>query len=85
MPVPVGSVMYCGALPPDGYVIDSEFITWGGGTPYSSYPLGDPNQAPPIQASVTGPPETDKSAYTFIIDADPRAYTITLRARVKIS
>ncbi len=60
----------------DGYTIDSRSVIWTGGTPYSSYPLDDPNLLPPTTASVSQNVDSNSLTYSFIIDSSPRPYTI---------
>jgi len=76
-PVPVGTITsFKVSGSGDGYTIDSRSVIWTGGTPYSSYPLDDPNLPPPTAASVAQNVDSNSLMYSFIIDAEPRDYVI---------
>jgi hypothetical protein len=76
--IPVGAAITCSVSGPSGYVVNDETVIWGGGSNISSYDPGDPNQPPPTHAGPTGAPYTNNPTYAFIVDADPRTYTITV-------
>ena len=53
-------------------------IAWSGGTNYSGYPLGNPAQSPPTTTQVQTNVSTTNPYYSFIADATPRTYSITV-------
>jgi hypothetical protein len=76
-PVPIGSILHVQAESPSpDYQIMS--YAWTGGTPHSSY-----NSDAPVTV-VTGAQAlgtnvlTDQQGYSFIVDAQPRQYTVSL-------
>jgi hypothetical protein len=77
--VPVGKIARFTIQPPNGNLTFST-ITWAGGTEYSSYYKGPAEgDAPPnMKVNLAGPVKKNEATYAFIVDPDPRLYTITV-------
>lgn len=74
--VPVGAKPHIEAIAPTGWTITS--YAWSGGTDYASYFSDDPSLTGPPTLSVTTGVVTNASQYSFLVDADARAYTVSL-------
>ncbi|WP_169973291.1 hypothetical protein [Tautonia rosea] len=76
--VPVGSVVYFWVESPDPLNWQIATIDWSGGTPYASYLSADASQAPPASMSVSTHANTTGQSYYFIVDSNPRTYTVSV-------
>ena len=76
-PVPIGTIVGVSLAGPDpaGYTIVK--YAWDGGSNYAGYITGAASDPPPPSAKATPPIKTNR-AYTFIVDATVRQYTVTL-------
>ena len=74
-PVPIGWIANIQTSGPGGdYVATSD--SWSGGTSYSAYTSASP--PPPTSVSLLQNVVTNASNYQFIVDSNPRQYTITV-------
>ena len=74
--VPVGKIVNVTAFPPMNKMFQT--IAWAGGTDYKDYYQGAAKTEAPTHQQVTTGVETDEAKYAFIVDPDPRAYSITV-------
>jgi len=77
-PVPIGFIANILSSGPGGdYSVKSD--SWSGGTEWSSYTTAAASSnPPPVSVSLGEDVTSNASSYLFIVDSDPRQYTITL-------
>ena len=73
--VPIGANVSVIASIPNGW--NNVQVTWNGGTEYSTYPLGAPDQNAPASMNPTQNVINTGLIYNFIAYATPKTYTIT--------
>ena len=81
-PVPIGTVANFGAISPYGNGVNGGTIvsySWSGGTDFGAY-FGNPADQPPASSSqaLYTNVATTNADYMFIIDSQPRQYTISV-------
>jgi len=76
--VPIGAMVSVSASFPNTNT--PQQVTWKGGTPYSSYPLGSAVSTAPTSMAPGQNVQNTGFVYTFLVDSKPRTYSIAASA-----